>query len=235
MPLSQPLLTARWSDVVLLTFAAPEDLVRASIPAGVELDRWNGGAHVSVVALRMSAVRVAGWRVPGLTAFPQINLRTYVRHHDEPGVWFVREIVPSRLIAAVARLGFGEPFRALPIRSHVSAAPGGSRVRYEVGPVVEGWHLSVTGTGVGSVPSRDSAAHHFIDRALACRQHSGRGLTVVRVTHPPWAVREVTGADYRVDFHALYGADWSFLNDTEPVSIIWAVGSDVAVFAPERA
>lgn len=233
--MSPPLLTARWSDVVLLTFAAPEELVRASIPAGVALDRWSGGAHVSLVALRMSGVRVAGWRVPGFTGFRQINLRTYVRYHGEPGVWFVREIVPSRLIAALARLSFGEPCRALPIRSHVSTTPGASRVSYEVGPRVRGWHVSVTATAVGSVPSPGSAEHHFIDRAFACRQHPDRGLTVVRVTHPPWAVREVTAAHYRVDFHALYGADWSFLNDAEPVSIICAEGSDVAVFAPERA
>ena len=58
----RPFLTAHWSDVLLLTFEAPADLVRRLVPAGVEPDRWNGRTHVSLVALGMQRVRLRGSR-----------------------------------------------------------------------------------------------------------------------------------------------------------------------------
>src|SRR6266404_2164735 len=139
------------------------------IPPGVEPDRWNGRTHVSLVALQMRDVRIKGWRIPGFTAHPQVNFRTYVRVAGEPGVRFVRQFVPSRLIAAVGRLRYGEPFWPTRIRSRVLDLQGELRAEYGVGPAAFGWHVSVTGSRAAQVPPRDSSEHHFIARAFACR------------------------------------------------------------------
>src|SRR5207249_6400460 len=121
----RPFLAARWSHIILLSFEAPEDLIRRAIPPGVEPDRWNGRTHVSLVALQMLDVRIKGWRIPGFTAHPQVNFRTYVRVGGEPGVWFVRQFVSSRLIAAAGRLRCGEPVRPTPLRRRARGLPGG--------------------------------------------------------------------------------------------------------------
>src|SRR6184192_790735 len=104
---SRPFLTAHWSNVVLLTFEAPEDLVRTQLAPGVEPDRWNGKTHASLVALEMRDVRVRGWRVPGFAGHLQVNFRVYARYGGQPAVTFVRELVPSRLIAAVGTALWG--------------------------------------------------------------------------------------------------------------------------------
>jgi len=103
--LPRPFLTARWSHLLIVSFEVPEGLVHRVVPPALQLDRWQGRAHVSLVALGMDDVRVRGWRVPGLPAHPQVNFRTYVRHGNRPGVWFIRQLVPNRLIAAVASNG----------------------------------------------------------------------------------------------------------------------------------
>ena len=69
----RPFLAARWSHIIVLTFEAPDELIRRSIPPGVDPDRWNGRTHVSLVALQMLDVRIKGWRIPGFTAHPQVN------------------------------------------------------------------------------------------------------------------------------------------------------------------
>jgi uncharacterized protein len=228
----RPFLTARWSHIVLLTFEAPEDLIRRSIPSGVELDRWKGQTHVSVVALQMRDVRVAGWRIPGFTAHPQVNFRTYVRLGREPGVWFIRQFVPSRLIAAVGRLRYGEPFWPTPIRCRVLDLPAEVRAEYAVGPPALGWHVNMAGSRASLVPPPDSSEHYFIERAFACRARPDGGLGVFRVAHPAWAVRDVHAVDYRLDFGSLYGAEWEFLTRAQPVGVAFAEGSEVAVHAP---
>jgi len=228
----RPFLAARWSHIVLLTFEAPEGLIRSSIPPGVEPDRWNGRTHVSLVALQMVDVRIKGWRIPGFTAHPQVNFRTYVRAAGEPGVWFIRQLVPSRLIAAVGRLRYDEPFWPAPIRSRVVDGPGEVRVEYGVGPAALGWHVSVTGARAVLVPPPESFEHYFIERGFACRARPDGGLGVFRVVHPAWAVRQILAVDYRFDFGSLYGAEWEFLNRAQPAGVVFAVGSEVAVYAP---
>ena len=165
----RPFLAARWSHIILLSFEAPEDLIRRAIPPGVEPDRWDGRTHVSLVALQMLDVRIKGWRIPGFRAHPQVNFRTYVRVAGEAGVWFVRQFVSSRLIAAVGRLRYGEPFWPTPIRSRVVETQSEVRVEYGVGPAALGWHVSVAGSRATLVPPPDSPEHYFIERAFACR------------------------------------------------------------------
>ena len=228
----RPFLAARWSHIILLTFEAPEDLIRRSIPSGAEPDRWNGRTHVSLVALQMLDIRIKGWRIPGFTAHPQVNFRTYVRVAGEPGVWFIRQLVPSRLIAAVGRLRYGEPFWPAPIRSRVVNLPSEVRAEYGVGPAALGWHVSVTGARAELVPPPASSEHYFLERGFACRARSDAGLSVFRVGHPAWAVRHILAVDYRLDFGSLYGAEWEFLNRAQPVSVVFSVGSEVAVFTP---
>ena len=228
----RPFLAARWSHIILLSFEAPEDLIRRAIPPGVEPDRWDGRTHVSLVALQMLDLRIKGWRIPGFRAHPQVNFRTYVRVAGEAGVWFVRQFVSSRLIAAVGRLRYGEPFWPTPIRSRVVETQSEVRVEYGVGPAALGWHVSVAGSRATLVPPPDSPEHYFIERAFACRVRPDGNLGVFRVAHPAWAVRQIHAVDYRFDFGSLYGTEWEFLNRAQPAGVVFAAGSEVAVYTP---
>ncbi|HYU37688.1 MAG TPA: DUF2071 domain-containing protein [Gemmatimonadales bacterium] len=228
----RPFLAARWSHIILLSFEAPEDLIRRAIPPGVEPDRWDGRTHVSLVALQMLDLRIKGWRIPGFRAHPQVNFRTYVRVAGEAGVWFVRQFVSSRLIAAVGRLRYGEPFWPTPIRSRVVETQSEVRVEYGVGPAALGWHVSVAGSRATLVPPPDSPEHYFIERAFACRARPDGNLGVFRVAHPAWAVRQIHAVDYRFDFGSLYGTEWEFLNRAQPAGVVFAAGSEVAVYTP---
>ena len=230
MPPPRPFLTARWSNLVLLTFEVPEQLVRSHVTADIDLDRWNGRTHVSLVALEMLDVRVLGLRIPGFTTHPQVNFRVYVRPHAAPAVWFVRELVPSRLIAAVGRLLYREPFQAARLEARFAESADDVTAEYRFGPGAHRYHVLVTGSRSAAVPPTTSFEHYLKERTSGCRTDRQRRLQTFRVQHPPWAVREVMRVDYDVDFGALYGQEWSFLNDRKPVSVIFAVGSEVAVY-----
>ncbi len=132
----------------------------------------------------------------------------------------------------MGRLGYGEPFWPTPIRSRVLDLHGEVRAEYGVGPAAFGWHVSVTGSRAALVPPADSAEHYFIERGFACRTRPDGALGMFRVTHPAWAVRQILALDYRVDFGSLYGTEWEFLNRAQPASVVFAVGSEVAVYAP---
>ncbi len=233
----RPFLTARWSDLVFLTFEVPEDRVVAVIPPGVAPDRWHGRTHVTLVALRMDDVRVAGWRVPGFGSHSQVNLRTYVRGPRDPrapalapGVAFVRQLVPSRLIAAVARVRFGEPFRAAAVEARVTATEHAVHVEYRFGLARPGNRIAVAGSRRARSPIPGTLDQYLIERRLGWRADRRGRLRSFRVARDAWAVRDVRTVEYDIDFAALYGPAWGFLNGAPPVSTILAVGSDVAVY-----
>lgn len=230
--MTRPFLRAHWRDLVLLTYAVPDDLALPLVPSGCDADRWDGRCHVSLVALRMERVRIRGLAVPGLTAYPQVNLRLYVRHAGRAAVYFVQELVPSGLLAAAARRLYGEPFRAGPIRTRIEERNGAYLAEYTFGLDQPRWRVAVQADSGAEVPDGGSFAHWVKERVRGCRPDRFGQLHIFDVAHPPWAIRPVTAVELQVDFAALYGAAWAPLSDVRPDSIVSAVGSDVTVSAP---
>src|SRR5262249_17961031 len=122
---ARPFLKAEWLNVAAITFAADEHRLRPYLPRGAEIDSLEGSPRVSLVAFEFRRTRVARLAIPGHVAFPEINLRFYVRHGGERGVVFIRELVPRRAIATVARVLYNEPYRRVPMRCGVRPAEQG--------------------------------------------------------------------------------------------------------------
>lgn len=230
--MTRPFLTAHWRDLLLLTYAVPDDLALPLVPSGCEPDRWTGRCHVSLVTLQMERVRVRGIAVPGLTAYPQVNLRLYVRHEGRAAVRFVQELVPSTLLAAAARFLYGEPFRAGPIRARMEERSDAHMAEYHFGLDQPRWRVAVRAAPSAEVPGADTFDHWVKERIRGCRLDRSGRLHIFDVAHPRWAVRPVTAVEVQVDFAALYGDAWASLNERRPVSVVYAVGSDVTVSAP---
>jgi uncharacterized protein YqjF (DUF2071 family) len=124
----------------MLNYEVPPTLLRPLVPVGTELDTWQGATVASMVGFRFLDTRVLGIPVPGHRDFDEVNLRFYVRRRGEDGDWrravvFVRELVPKRAIALVARWFYNEPYTAVPMRHELQmtdAAEGWpERVAYE--------------------------------------------------------------------------------------------------------
>src|SRR5260370_32707143 len=116
----RPFLTARWSNLAIVTYEVPPALLEPHLPAGVELERRGGAAFASIVAFDFLDTRVWGVPWPGFRTFPEINLRFYVRRGERRGVVFIREFVPRPLVAWLARAIYNEPYLVAPIESAVA-------------------------------------------------------------------------------------------------------------------
>lgn len=104
---------------------APEAL-RASVPDPLTLDTYDGSAGLGITPFLMSGLRPR--RLPARVgiSFPELHLRTYVRHGGTPGVFLFGLDIGNRLVAALARRVSGVPY-------HPAAAtvrPVGIEVRY---------------------------------------------------------------------------------------------------------
>jgi uncharacterized protein YqjF (DUF2071 family) len=78
-----------WHDLLFAHWPLRHDTLRPFVPSQLELDQFDGQCWVGVVPFRMSDIRRRGLpALPGLSRFPELNVRTYVTHGGKPGVYF---------------------------------------------------------------------------------------------------------------------------------------------------
>jgi uncharacterized protein YqjF (DUF2071 family) len=223
-------LTARWSNLCLLTYAVPPALLEPRLPRGLSLDLRDGQAFVSLVAFDFLDTRVLGVPWPGYRDFPEINLRFYVRHGDERGVVFIREFVPRRMVAYLARTVYGEPYQAAPMSSRITQDDDRIVVEHLLTFGGRVNLVKVLGRKPGAIPDSGSTEHFFKEHQWGFG--SGRGGACIRyeVAHPHWACYPVESYELDWDWRAVYGDEFAFLGEAEPCSVVLAAGSRISVF-----
>ncbi len=226
----RPFLTARWENLILATYAVPETLLLPHLPPGLELDRRDGKCFASLVPFQFRNTRVFGVGWPGFRSFPEVNLRFYVRHGERRGVCFLREYVPKWLVAWMARRIYNEPYRTARMSVDVADKPDRLSASYSV---TRGDRLNrIWALGSKEVirPRPESTEHFFKEHQWGFgRSHTGKLLTY-EVRHPEWDVYPVIDYGIDVDWAGMYGEEWGVMQEREPDSVVFAVGSEVAVY-----
>ncbi len=234
----KPFLTAEWRDLVIVNPAVPASLLSPLVPRGTELDLWDGQALVSLVGFHFSHTRVLGIGMPGFRHFPEVNLRFYVRREVggdlRRAVVFVRELVPRRLIAWIARAWYNEPYRALPMRRGSERTTPGQSLSYE-------WREPAGWVGMHAVTAGDAAelvsgskAEFITEHFWGYTRQRDGGTVEYQVTHPRWRVWPSADIEVRGDLRQTYGATFGSILSDRPDSAYVAVGSPVTVMRPSR-
>jgi uncharacterized protein YqjF (DUF2071 family) len=112
---SEPLFFADWLHAVFIHYEVPADKLQRDVP--FELDLHEGKAYVSLVAFTMCGMRprcggrLAAWLLKPIATNDYLNVRTYVRHRGETGIYFLSEWMNNRFSVRLGPLTFGLPYR----------------------------------------------------------------------------------------------------------------------------
>ena len=209
-------------------------LLAPLVPRGTELDTWNGTTYASIVAFRFLRTRILGIPIPLHRNFEEANLRFYVRRRSgaelRRGVVFIREIVPRRAVAALARWLYNEPYRALPMRSSVATSPE-LAVQYSW-QLATNWHTVAARAGQPlALPAAGSFEQFIVEHYWGYTRQANGSTIEYHVTHPPWAVAPAGSYRIDADLTALYGPNLA-ARLAKPVSVFLANGSPVTVSRP---
>jgi uncharacterized protein len=78
-----------WNDLQFAHWPINPASLRALVPSQLPLDTFDQRCWLAVTPFRMSNVRARGVApLPGLSRFPELNVRTYVTVGNKPGVYF---------------------------------------------------------------------------------------------------------------------------------------------------
>jgi uncharacterized protein len=226
----QPFLTAEWRHLAMLNYEVDAALFAPYVPKGVQLDFWRGRTYVSLVGFLFLNTRVRGMAIPFQRDFEEVNLRFYVRRADRRGVVFIREIVPRRAIAWVARAMYGENYVRLAMGHAMEAAKVEYRWRHG-----GNWNRIAVLTSGSPQPLSPGSHEEFIaEHYWGYVRRSAEATDEYRVEHPPWRVQTSAAARFEGFVTGLYPRAFEFLNGRAPDTAFVADGSAVAVSRGRR-
>lgn len=234
-PTTQPFLTAEWRCLAMLNYEVPAEILERRLPQGVELDRWQGKALVSLVGFRFVHTRVMGVAIPWHCNFDEVNLRYYVRRNVD-GVWrrgvvFIRELVPRTAIAAVARMVYDEPYLAVPMHHNIQVESGiPQSVEYGWKFRGESCHLRVSTRGELRHLVAGEEAGFITEHYWGYTRRRDGSTSEYQVTHPPWRVMETRDAAFQAPVAELYGREFAEPLASTPTSALLAEGSAIIVY-----
>jgi uncharacterized protein YqjF (DUF2071 family) len=229
-------LTADWNNLLMLNYAVDAALLERFVPAGTELDAFEGKTYVSLVGFEFNHSRIFGLRVPFHQSFEEVNLRFYVRRSSRRGVVFIRELVPKYAVAAIARFAFGESYSRIPMSHRIETSAEGNvmEAEYAWGSGSDQCMMRIETEGASFLPPDGSLSQFITEHYWGYAAQPGGGCLEYEVEHPRWFVWKAKRAGFSGNAAGLYGAEISLALSRIPDSAFLAKGSPVTVFKGTR-
>jgi uncharacterized protein YqjF (DUF2071 family) len=228
-------LSAEWRDLLMLNYEVDPAILKKLVPAGTELDSFDGKTYVSLVGFRFCCTKILGsFSIPFNSEFEEINLRFYVKRREDGeirrGVVFIAEIVPKRAIALTARVFYGENYVRRPMAHRIEINGLNLSVEYSWSSGGEHCMLQARTSAAPAVPAEGSVEQFITEHYWGYSRQPDGGTVEYHVSHVPWKIWTVTQAQFSGDTRDLYGDELSRLLRKTPASAFIADGSPVTVF-----
>ena len=221
----------RWTNLLFAHWPVPPARLRALIPPALILDTYEGEAWVGVIPFHMSNVRPRYVPpLPWVSAFHELNVRTYVRVGDRAGVWFFSLDASNPLAVRAARAAVHLPY--YDARMAMSVAADGSVVyrsdrTHPDSPVAA---FEATYRPEGAVyRAEPGTLDHFLVERYELFATTPRGLIRVRIAHPRWPLQRASARITRNTLAAAAGIELI----GQPARLHFAARVDVRTWLPE--
>ncbi len=217
-----------WHNLLFAHWPLPPTALRHLVPSQLALDTCDGECWIGVVPFRMSGIRGRGLpAVPGLSRFPELNVRTYVTHDGKPGVYFFSLDAANLPAVWAARKFYHLPYfhAEMSCEDHDGIIHYSSRRHH--GPAE--FRGSYRPTSEVQPSEKGSLAHFLTERYCLYTTHGGE-LYRGEIHHLPWPLQS---AEAQLEINTVAAAAGIPLPETAP-SLLFARRLEVLIWALRR-
>lgn len=230
LPAGRWVMAQNWHDLLFAHWPLPAAILRPHVPARLAIDTFGGQGWLGVVPFRMSGVRLRGTpAVPWLSAFPELNVRTYVVADGKPGVWFFSLDAANPVAVAIARAWFHLPY----FRARMSCAERNGWIEYRSGRAHRGAPCGVLNARYRPVGAtycaEPGSLEHFLTERYCLYAADGNGQILRgEIHHAPWLLQT---AEAELISNTMPEAAGIYLPPAKPL-LHFAKRQDVVVWQP---
>lgn len=220
----------RWTNLLFAHWPVAPDALRPLLPPSLTLDTFEGEAWVGIIPFHMSNVRPRGVPpMPWVSAFHELNVRTYVRVGARAGVWFFSLDASNPLAVRAARAAVHLPYydarMAMKVAPDDSVAYHSERTHSGAPPATFDATYRAEGEAHRAAPG---TLEHFLVERYELFSTSRRGLLNVKIAHPPWPLQR---ASARIERNTM-GAAAGIALTGKPAHLHFAARVDVRTWLP---
>lgn len=226
-------LKAEWRKLAIANYIIDKENLAEFVPAGTELDLWNGKCFISLVGFMFKNTKLLGIKIPFHVDFEEVNLRFYVKRFEngkwKRGVVFIKEIVPKRALTFVANTVYNENYETMPMSHNWSENEDSREVGYTWIKSGKENKFQITASRESFEIVCDSETEFITEHYWGYAKVNNKKSNEYEVTHPKWSAYKVKDYKIDVDFNSVYGEKFDFLNSLKPSSVMLAEGSEITV------
>jgi uncharacterized protein YqjF (DUF2071 family) len=177
-----------WEELLFAHWRVPVEALREHVPADLEIDEHDGSAWLGITPFRVTGLRARGTLpLPFVSEFLELNVRTYVRAEDKPGIWFFSLDASSRLAVQAARRSYRLPY----FHARMSAPKRNGWIEYDCARVDEpGRVFSGRYRANGAVFNAEPGSLESFLAERYCLYTVDRGVTFrAEIHHEPWSLQ----------------------------------------------
>jgi uncharacterized protein len=225
-------MTQTWHQLLFAHWPVDARALGELVPPGLPLDLYDGQAWLGIVPFRMTNVAPRGVpNIPFVSAFPELNVRTYVTVDGKPGVYFFSLDAASAVAVAAARTLLGLPYFEAQMTVEVvdgdvryhsvrkTRAGGGAEFKARYRP-----------HGPVQVPVNGSLEYFLTERYCLYRLDDSFHVQRLEIHHPPWPLQVATAT---VECNTMADAAGIRLPSMAPL-LHYADRQDMVAWAPYR-
>jgi uncharacterized protein YqjF (DUF2071 family) len=209
-------MTQSWHDLLFAHWPVDARMLKEKLPAGLPLDTFDGQAWIGIVPFHMTNVAPRGVpSIPFVSAFPELNVRTYVTLHGKPGVYFFSLDAGSALAVAAARTLFHLPYYA----AEMSVTEADGEIRYSSRretrmPGLGEFEATYRPVGPVQPPAPGSLEYFLTERYCLYTVDDSFHAKRLEIHHWPWPLQI---AEARITVNTMADAAGIRLSSTAPL------------------
>lgn len=194
-----------WDHLLFAHWPIDPAQLRRVVPSRLDIDTFDGQAWLGVVTFDICRIHLHGLPpTPGLAHFPEVNLRTYVRHHGRRGVLFLSLHCPNRLAMAIARPWFRLPYHYADV--HLAERAG--QVDFvSHSPAGASFAADYRSTSAPFAADPGSLEHWLTERYCYYTAATDGRLYRCDIDHPQWALTHAGATVHANSLPQQFGLD----------------------------
>ncbi|MBX7187010.1 MAG: DUF2071 domain-containing protein [Vicinamibacteria bacterium] len=184
-----------WRDLLFAHWPIDAGALRPLVPESLKIQEFDGAAWIAVVPFRMTGVtRRYLPDLPWISAFPELNVRTYVERDGKPGVWFLSLDATNPLAVWAARTFFHLPYH----QAAMALVDDGESIKYR--SVRGAFRFEGSYRPISDVyaAAPGSLEHWLTERYCLYARDASGALWRNDVHHAPWPLQKA-GAELRLN------------------------------------
>jgi uncharacterized protein YqjF (DUF2071 family) len=192
MPAGSWVMAQTWTDLLFAHWSVAPAMLDSLVPPQLPLDTFDGRAWIAVTPFGVRNTRLRPTLpMPFVSAFPEINVRTYVTVGGKPGIFFFSLDAGSALAVAAARCAYRLPY----FRARMSIDRNGSVVQFaskrtsSEAPARAEFRARYRPAGAMFNASAGTLEHWLTERYCLYTLDDTRRVLRGDIHHPPWRLQ----------------------------------------------